>query len=129
MTAYNKVLLVGNLTKDPDFKYVLDGVPVSNYMLAVNRPYKNAEGTRDADFFRIVCWKKLAEFSQRYLKKGDRVLLEGELQSHSYNKEGKTHFMTEINARKIQFMNYGKKNEDETNESFDTGDLKEDIPF
>ena len=127
MGNYNKVVLVGNLTKDPQLKYVLNGVAVSNYSLAVNRPYKDNDGNRGSDFIRVVCWKRLAELSEKYLKKGDSVLVEGALQSRTYEKEGQTHFATEVLAQKIEFLNT-KRNKLDT-VVLDETENKEEIPF
>ena len=92
MYSYNKVILVGRLTRDPEFKYVLEGVPLSTYFLAVDRPYRNSQ-TSETDFFKIVCWRKRAEFADRYLRKGKQILVEGYLQCHNYEKNeiGRAH--------------------------------------
>jgi len=132
--AYNKVLLVGNLTKDPQIRYLENGVAVNNYFIAVSRPYKNAQGIQDTDFFKIVCWRKLAEICEKYLRKGDKVLVDGMLRTGTYVKDGQTHFTTEIDARKIQFLRTSGKD----GETFDKMALNspetdepgsEDIPF
>jgi single-strand DNA-binding protein len=130
MGSYNKVVLVGRLTRDPEFRYVLEGVPLSKYTIAVDRPYKNSNGLKESDFFRIVCWRKLAELSEKYLKKGHMVLVEGCLQTQSYEKEGQRHYMTEINAENIQFMESRKTQENliSSTEEITDKELAE-IPF
>ena len=139
MSGYNKVVMVGNLTKDPQTRYLESGVAVNDYFIAVGRPYKNAQGIEETDFFKIVCWRKLAEFSEKYLKKGDRVLIEGNLRTDTYQKEGETRFATKITAEKIRFMSGGKKRREEGGPDIIKNDTSsasgteepdfEDVPF
>ncbi len=138
MQSYNKIILVGRLTRDPEIKYVMGGIPVSNYVLAVKRPYKNSEGTLETDFLRVACWRKLAEFSKKYLTKGQLVLVEGAVQEERYEKDGQTRYSTKIKADHIEFMS-PKENgatfapdnvSEEFVKAYDTGDLNlEEIPF
>lgn len=138
MQSYNKVILVGRLTRDPEIKYVLGGVPLSKYVIAVERPYKNSEGGRDTDFLKITCWRKLAEFSKKYLTKGKLILVEGMLQEEKYEKDGQIRYFTQVHADHIEFMTPKDNNftlaPDDVSEEFvkayDTGDLNlEEIPF
>ena len=138
MQSYNKITLVGRLTRDPEIKYILGGIPVSKYVIAVDRPYKNSEGGRDTDFLKVTCWRKLAEFSKKYLTKGRLILVEGALHEDRYEKDGQTRYFTEIQAYRIIFMDNKEHSStfapDDVSEEFvkayDTGDLNlEEIPF
>ena len=81
----NKVILMGRLTKDPDVKYTQTGKVVTQFTLAVDRPFTNQEGQREADFIPVVIWGKIAELCGNSLTKGQRALVEGRLQIRSYD--------------------------------------------
>jgi single-strand DNA-binding protein len=99
---YNKVFLIGNLTRDPELRYTTSGVPVTRFTLAINRNFKS--GNQDADFIKVVTWRKLAEFCGEYLAKGKSVALEGRLQIDEYEKDGKKRTGAEIVADNVQFL-------------------------
>jgi len=102
---YNKITLVGRLTKDPELRFTGNGNAVCSYSLAVNRNYKNSQGAYEVDFFDIVSWKKLAEISARYLKKGKMILLEGEMQSRKYTtQDGIARTVWEVQARDMKML-------------------------
>lgn len=113
---YNKVVLVGRLTHDPELRYTNNGVPIVRYSLAVNRTYKNAEGVQETDFLTIVSWRKLAEISAKFLKKGKLVLVEGSIQSRKYQaQDGSTRTTVEIQAEQMKMLDSkGAKYEEET---------------
>lgn len=97
----NKVILIGNLTKDPDLRYTPNGVAVCTFTVAINKPGKREE----ADFINIVAWQKLADLCATYLRKGRPAAIEGRIQSRSYdNKEGRRVFVTEVVAENVQFL-------------------------
>lgn len=99
----NRVVLVGRLTKDPNF--MENQVAVANFTVAVNRTFKNKSGEQEADFFNIVTFRKQAENVNNYLSKGSLVGIDGRLQSRSYeNKEGQRVFVTEVVADSVQFL-------------------------
>ncbi|WP_026691776.1 single-stranded DNA-binding protein [Alteribacter aurantiacus] len=101
----NRVVLVGRLTKDPELRYTANGVAVATFTLAVNRPFSNQQGNREADFLNIVVWRKQAENVANYLKKGSMAGVDGRVQSRSYdNNEGRRVFITEIVAESVQFL-------------------------
>ena len=101
----NRVVLVGRLTRDPDLRYTPNGVAVANFTLAVNRPFTNQQGNRDADFINCVVWRRQAENLANYMKKGSQVGVDGRLQSRSYEgQDGKTVFVTEVVADNVQFL-------------------------
>lgn len=101
----NRVVLVGRLTRDPDLRYTPNGVAVANFTLAVNRPFTNQQGNRDADFINCVVWRRPAENLANYMKKGNLVGVDGRLQSRSYEgQDGKMVYITEVVADSVQFL-------------------------
>ncbi len=97
----NKVFLSGNLTRDPEVRYTQTGKAVARMGIAVRRPYSKENAT---DFFNMTAWDKTAEFCQRYLTKGSRVLVEGRLQTYSYEgKDGTTKSGVDIQIDNIEF--------------------------
>ena len=101
----NRVVLVGRLTRDPELRYTPNGVAVANFTIAVNRPFSNQQGEREADFISIVVWRAQAENVANYVKKGHSVGLDGRLQTRSFdNSEGKRQFVTEVVADSVQFL-------------------------
>lgn len=103
--AINSVVLVGRMTKDPELKYTQSGVAVCRFTLAVNRPFSNQQGQREADFVNCVTWRKQAENTANYLRKGSLAGVEGRIQTSNFEgKDGNRVFMTEIVADSIQFL-------------------------
>ncbi|MCE5003369.1 single-stranded DNA-binding protein [Staphylococcus pseudoxylosus] len=101
----NRVVLVGRLTKDPEFRTTPSGVNIANFTLAVNRTFTNAQGEREADFINVVVFRKQAENVNNYLFKGHLAGVDGRMQSRSYeNKEGQRVFVTEVIADSVQFL-------------------------
>ena len=101
----NKVILVGNLTRDPELSETPSGVSVCRFSIAVSRDYANAEGTRDVDFFNITVWRGRAENCGKYLKKGNKVAIVGSLQTRSYeDKDGIKRNVTDIIASEVEFL-------------------------
>ncbi|WYU49993.1 single-stranded DNA-binding protein [Bacillus sp. FSL K6-0047] len=101
----NRVVLVGRLTRDPEMRYTPNGVAVANFTLAVNRPFTNQQGERDADFINCVVWRKPAENVSSFLQKGSLAGVDGRVQTRSYeNNEGKRVFVTEVVAESVQFL-------------------------
>jgi len=118
MASLNRVILVGNLTKDPEVRSTPDGTSVANLRMAVNRPWTNKQGEREADYFTIVAWRKLAELCGQYLSKGSPVAIEGRLQTRSWETaEGQKRSAVEIVADNIQFLSRGTGGNDYENQS------------
>ena len=104
---YNRIILVGRLTKEPEFKSTPAGVPVTTFSIAVNRPQsaesrqQNPQG--EADFFDIVTWRQTAEYAANYLQKGRLVLIEGRVQIRSYTtQDGQNRKAFEVVADRVQ---------------------------
>ncbi len=107
MASLNKVLLIGNLTKDPELRYTPSGVAVANLRIAVNRRYKDKSGEvkEDTCFVNVAAWDKLAETCNQFLKKGRPIFVEGRLQSRSWETpDGQKRSMIEVRAERIQFL-------------------------
>jgi len=107
MASYNKVLLMGNLTKDPELRYTPQGAAVANLRLAVNRKYrdKNQELKEDVCFITAVVWNKQAETCNQYLHKGSGVFVEGRLASRSWeDNTGAKRNVIEVKAERVQFL-------------------------
>lgn len=101
----NRVEFIGNLSKAPDVKQTTSGKTVCSFTVAVNRRYKDAQGNATADFFSVQAWEKLAELCARYLDKGSKVFISGELRNRSYEaKDGSKRTVTEIIANEIEFL-------------------------
>lgn len=101
----NRVILVGRLTKDPEYRQTPSGVSVATFTLAVNRSFTNSQGEREADFINVVVFRKQAENVNKYLSKGSLAGVDGRIQSRNYeNNEGRRVFVTEVVADSVQFM-------------------------
>ena len=104
--SFNKVIMLGNLTKDPDLRYTGQGTPVCNFRLAVNSKF--GENKDETLFIDIVVWGKQAETCAQYLTKGRSVLVEGRLIERSWEKDGQKHSKMEINANAVRFLGGSK---------------------
>ena len=101
----NKVIISGRLTRDCDVRYTTSGKVVCQFTLAVDRPFTNQDGQREADFINIVVWGKIAELCGNSLAKGHRALVEGRLQLRSYDgKDGAKRYVTEVVANSVEFL-------------------------
>lgn len=101
----NKVILIGNLTANPEAFTTQGGKTRSTFRLAVQRRYANATGVREADFLTVVAWNQTAEFCNRYLLKGRRVAVEGSIQVRSYDaQDGSKRYVTEIIAESVEAL-------------------------
>ena len=103
---FNKVILGGRLTADPELKQTTSGVPVVSFSIAVNRRYANKDSQqRDVDFFNITAWRSTAEFVTRYFRKGSAICIVGSIQNRSYtDQQGQKRTVTDIVADEVQFV-------------------------
>ena len=127
MSGVNKVILIGNLGKDPEVRYLDNGVAVANLSLATTENYKNKEGERvsQTEWHDIVLWRGLAEVAEKYLKKGSSVYVEGKLRTNKWvDKEENTRYKTEVLADKLTML--GRSNNQENPNGNSTED---DLPF
>lgn len=112
----NRTVLVGRLTKDPEYRTTPNGVSVTTFTISVNRTFTNAQGEREADFINCVTFRKQAENVNNYLSKGSLAGVDGRLQSRSYeNKDGQRVFVTEVVADSVQFLEPKNNNQQPNN--------------
>lgn len=105
--SLNKVMLIGNLTRDPELRYIPSGQAVATFTIAVNRAYNSQSGEKkeEVSFIRVVVWARLAENCNEYLKKGSSVFVEGRLQSRSWDApDGTKRSTLEVIAQSVQFL-------------------------
>ena len=101
----NKVICIGNLTRDPELSETNNGTTFCRFNIAVNRPYADEDGNQKADYFPIVVWRGLAENCGRYLSKGKKVAVCGVLQNRTFDdKDGNKRTVTEIVANEVEFL-------------------------
>lgn len=112
----NRVVLVGRLTKEPEYRVTPSGVQVATFTLAINRTFTNQNGERQADFINCVVFRTPAENVNKYLNKGNLAGVEGRLQSRSYeNNEGKRVYVTEVVCDSVQFLEPKSNNQQQSN--------------
>ena len=106
MASFNKVILVGNMTADPELKQTTGGVSVCSFSIAINRRFaKPDQGQQSVDFINIVAWRQQAEFVSRYFKKGNPILVCGQLQTRSWtDNNGQKRTATEVVADEVTFV-------------------------
>jgi len=102
----NKVIVTGNLCRDIELRYIPDGTAVGSFSIAVNEKYKDKETT---SFFNVTVWGKQAENCAKYIGKGSKVLIEGNLKQDTWEKDGQKHQMVKINAQRVEFIGKPKE--------------------
>lgn len=142
MAGINKVILLGNLGKDPEIRYLEGGTAVANFTLATSENYKDkttGERKTITEWHNVVLWRGLAEITEKYLKKGNQVYIEGKLRTRSWqDKDGNTRYTTEIVAENMQMI--GRKDENTSSTPSDTpapstpeieqnNSMEDDLPF
>jgi len=142
LASLNRVILIGNLTRDPELRSTPSGATVANFGIAVNRRWTNKQGERveNVDFFNVVCWGKLAELVSQNITKGTPVAIDGRLQYRAWEtSEGQKRSTVEVVAENVQFL--GRTSSRTGNENFKSDfepdvvtentdvNLDEDIPF
>ena len=137
MSGVNKVILIGNLGKDPEVRYLDSGVAVANFSLATTENYRNKEGERvsQTEWHNIVLWRGLAEIAEKYLKKGSSVYIEGRIRNRKWeDKEGNTRYNNEILADNMTMLG-GRSNDSSQdigsnqNTSKSADSSENDLPF
>ncbi len=126
MAGLNHVILIGNLTRDPELRYTPDGTPVVNFTIAVNRFSRNLKDEKAVDFIPVVVWRERAQRCSEYLTKGSQIAAEGRLQIRSYeDKDGIKRKTAEVVAWRVEFLQRLKKQVPlETTETTETTDEK-----
>lgn len=130
---YNKVILIGRLTSMPEMVQTASKKTVTRVTVAVNRRFKNQAGEREADFVTVVVWGRLAETLASYGSKGSLISVDGELRTRKYDKNGHTHYVTEVLASGFQLLeSRAQRAQRENNSQQDLADLvlaEEELPF
>ena len=141
MAGINKVILVGNLGRDPEVRTLENGAKVANFTLATSESYKNKEGQRvtNTEWHNIVLWRGLADIAERYLNKGNQVYIEGKIKTRSWeDKDGVKRYTTEILGDNLTMLGGRRDMEDsepapppaqETTPETSVSDEKDDLPF
>jgi single-strand DNA-binding protein len=137
--SLNKVMLIGNLGKDPELRYTASGVAVATFSIATNESWKDQDGNAQerTEWHNIVAWRKLAEICGEWLKKGKKVYIEGRLQTRSYDDKntGQKRYITEIVADNMIMLDTRPSGEAQApsvtsyEESGQTGVKNDDLPF
>lgn len=121
----NKVILIGNLTKEVELTKTTTNISVARMTVAVKRKFKNANGENETDFINVVAWRNVADNCAKYLKKGSKVAVVGNIQSRSYDAtDGTKRYVTEVMAEEIEFLITKKDEKVEAEEIIDEG-----LPF
>ena len=137
MSGVNKVILIGNLGKDPEVRYLDSGVAVANFSLATTENYRNKEGEKvsQTEWHNVVLWRGLAEIAEKYLKKGSSVYIEGRIRNRKWeDKEGNTRYNNEILADNMTMLG-GRSNDSSQDIGSNPNTLKSedssenDLPF
>lgn len=144
MAGVNKVILVGNLGKDPEVRHLENGAAVANFSIATSETYKDKNGNRQeqTEWHNIVLWRGLAQIAEKYLRKGSQVFIEGKLRTRSWqDKDGNTRYTTEVVGDNMTMLGGRSANESSaplpsaSNEPTQTGtanledDAADDLPF
>ena len=130
----NKITLIGNLTHDVEVRSTSNGVTVASFTLAVTNKFKDASGENKVQYFRINCWRQLGETVARYLSKGKKCAVVGELTGNQYTaKDGTTRMSLDVQADEVEFLSAKQEKHDEPKEEvdasgFETVDMS-DCPF
>ena len=131
--SLNKVMIIGNVGKDPEMRYTPNGNPVTSFSIAANRRWTTPEGeTREeTEWFNVVTWNKLAETANQYVTKGKKVYIEGRLHTRSWEgQDGQKHYRTEVIANTMILLDSRPKPTALPEESFPVDDLDpDDVPF
>lgn len=110
----NKIILIGNVGKDPEVRTLDSGVPFAKFTLATNEKYKDKNGTRQTrtEWHNIVLWRGLAEMTEKYVKKGSTLYIEGKITNRSYEQNGITKYITEIVVNEMRVLGNKNSNQD-----------------
>ena len=126
MLNFNKAIIVGNITQDPEKKVTDNGTTITTFSVATNRKYK---GEKQTEYHNVVSFGNTAEAIAQYMSKGSQILLEGRLQTRSWEKDGQKHYRTEIVANRVEFGSSEKKENIKDSVEEDDIDVENDIPF
>ena len=132
MKSLNKVMMIGNVGKDPEMKYTPNGKAVVSLSMALSETWKDNDGNKQekTEWVNIVAWQKLAEIIGEYVKKGSRIYIEGKLQTRSYEKDGVKKYITEVVADNMLLLDNKEKSQPtEVAQSNNEAPKEDDLPF
>lgn len=137
MAGVNKVILLGNLGKDPEVRRLDDGRGVANFSLATSETYKNKSGEKvtNTEWHNIVLWSPLADIAENYLKKGSQVYIEGKISNRSYeDKDGVKKYISEVVGREITLLGRAPSSDsmnkqESTTQNNQESSVEDDLPF
>lgn len=125
----NKVILIGNLTREPETGTTKSGIAYCRFCIAVQRDYRDADGNRGADFFNCVAWRNTAEYCGKYLNKGDKVAVTGSIEIKDYeDSKGNKRTSVNINVSEVEFLSQRRDNSTSPNANLTPVD-GDDLPF
>lgn len=107
----NVCVIVGRMATDPEGRTTQSGIQNCTFRVAVQRPFANSNGVREADFLNCVAWRQSADYILKYLHKGDSVAVNGSIQTRSYDKDGQKHYVTEIIADRVESVGSRPQND------------------
>jgi single-strand DNA-binding protein len=126
----NKVVLVGRITKSPELKMTQSNIPFVNFTIAVNRPFKDDKGETQADFIQSIVWRRQAENTARFVKKGDLIGVEGRIQTRNYEDDnGRTIYITEVVCDSIVFLESKGDNDNHPQTDEEIDETYKDNPY
>ena len=126
----NKIMVIGNLGRDPEMRYTPNGQSVTSFSVASNRKYTTSTGERqeETEWFNVSAWGKLGEVCNQYLTRGQQVYVEGRLRSRSYEgRDGQMRFVNEINLTDVHFLGLSAQTGQEVDDT--SGEDPDDLPF
>ena len=131
MSGVNKVILVGNVGKDPEVKYLEGGVAVAKFPLATSESYKNRDGQKveQTEWHNIVLWRGLAEVAEKYVRKGKQLYIEGKIRTRSYEENNVKKYFTEIIADSMTLLGGPRDNNNEQTVEANGAAGSDDLPF
>ena len=125
----NKVILIGNLTKDPEMTTTQSGISVTRFTIACQRKFKNANDEYESDFINCIAWRSSAEFIQKYFKKGNKIAVVGSIQTRTYDAEdGTKKYITEVVIEESEFVQSKKGDAQEEDIKLEPVD-DDNLPF
>ena len=136
--SVNKVILIGNVGKDPEVNYIKEDLPVAKFTLATSESYtKDGQKVTNTEWHNIVIWRGLAKVVEQYVKKGSKLYIEGKITNRQYEKDGQTKYFTEIVANQMQMLDSRNSNESNSNSAPAAAaptpppaqDASDDLPF
>lgn len=131
MSGVNKVILVGNVGKDPEVKYLEGGVAVAKFPLATSETYKNREGQKveQTEWHNIVLWRGLAEVAEKYVRKGKQLYIEGKIRTRTYEENNVKKYFTEIIADSMTLLGGPRENNGDSTVETAVANGSDDLPF